>query len=123
MGYMTEHNLSARNIKDMNQFLELNDELKNREIIGYALEDGVYDKYGKTAEFNCFEPCKWYKHSEDMVMIAEKFPNIYFELEGNGESFGDFWREYYHDMDVERCNGEIVYEQPKKIQWNKLLRF
>ena len=58
-----------------------------------------------------------------MVAVAEKFPKMYFELEGVGEEFGDFWKEYYHDMDIETCRGEIVYEQPKKVQWTELVRF
>ena len=123
MGYYTDYTLTARKIKNRNQFEELNNFLKDKEIINYALMDGSYKDNNHEAVFNCYDSVKWYNHSEDMVMIAEKFPNIYFMLEGAGEEFGDWWREYYHDMDIEQCRGDIVYEQPKKVQWTELIPF
>ena len=123
MGYYTEHSLTVREIKDKEQFAELEKELKNMGLIGYAFEDGDYHDNIHEAYFGTYDEVKWYEHPEDMVGIAEMFPNMYFMLEGTGEEFGDFWREYYHDMDVESCRGEIIYEQPKKVQWTELRSF
>ena len=123
MGYYTEHSLTVRNVKSKEEFDELSEFLKEKELIGYAFSEGTYVPNYKEAEFLCFDSVKWYDHSACMVQVAEKFPTMYFELEGVGEEFGDFWKEYYHDMDIEECRGEIVYEQPKKVQWNDLIRF
>lgn len=123
MGYYTEYNLTVRRVKNKERFNELQNTLKSKEIIGYALYEGDYDEHHKEATFSCYDSVKWYTHSEDMVYIAEKYPEMYFELDGSGEEFGDFWKEYYHDMDIEQCHGEIVYEQPKKVQWNELIPF
>ena len=130
MGYYTQYTLEVRKIKNEAQFNELVDELRSRELIGYAFDDGHYPatissinhKYND-AIFYSYDECKWYDHAEDMVVISEKFPNMYFELSGEGEAFGDYWKEYYHDGDIEECRGEIVYEQPKKVQWQELVMF
>ena len=123
MGYYTEYNLAVRNIKTEKEFKELSDYLKEKELIGYAFGEGMYIPNRYEATFCSYDTCKWYEHAEDMMHIAEKFPALYFELEGAGEEFGDFWREYYHDMDIEECRGEIVYEQPHKVQWKDLMPF
>jgi len=123
MGYYTNYNMTVRKVRDKAQFEDLYVELKHRDLIGYAFEEGSYNDKRHEAFFGSYDSAKWYRHAEDMVMIAEKFPNMYFELEGAGEEFGDFWREYYHDMDVETCRGDIIYEEPKKIQWKDLIPF
>lgn len=123
MGYHTEHNLTVRNVRSEKEFEKLSNLLKEMELIGYAFSEGEYIPNNYEAYFPCYEDCKWYEHSEQMVGIAEEFPTMYFELEGIGENFGDFWKEYYHDMDIEVCRGEIVYEQPKKVQWTELIPF
>ena len=123
MGYYTEHTLNARCVLDQQQFDDLCSYLKEHDLIGYAFDQGTYFEKNHEACFGCYDSVKWYEHSKDMVALAEKFPNIYFELEGIGEEFGDFWKEYYHDMDIESCRGEIVYEEPKKVRWNDLIPF
>lgn len=121
MNYYTAYKLTVRKLKSKEQFVELSNFLKEKEIIGYALCDGSYDPDHREAVFYPFEQVTWYKHAEDMVMIAESFSKLYFELEGVGEDIGDFWKEYYHDMDIEYCRGEVVYEQPKKVAWQELV--
>lgn len=123
MGYYTEHNLEVRKIRDKSQFEELETYLEEKDIINYALCQGHYNEETKEAYFTCYGEAKWYDHPQDMVAVAEKFPNMYFMLEGVGEEFGDFWREYYHDMDIEECRGEIIYEEPHKVQWKDLRPF
>lgn len=133
MGYYTEYTLEVRKIKNEEQFQELVEELKAHDLIGYAFDEGHFPAIPYTnlrernksheALFYPYDEAKWYDHSAVMIMISEKFPNMYFELSGVGEDFGDFWKEYYHDGEVEECAGEIVYAQPKRIQWDKLMRF
>jgi hypothetical protein len=123
MGYFTEYNLNVRKIKNRAQFDDLVETMKAKDLIDYAFDCGNYLEKSHEAIFQCYDAVKWYEHSKDMLMLAEKFPNMYFMLEGAGEEYGDFWREYYHDMDIESCHGEIVYEQPKKVQWSDLIKF
>ena len=123
MGYYTEHSLEVRNVKSEERFNELSNALIEKELLGYALYEGTYFADKMTAYFGAYDAVKWYDHAKDMVGIAERFPEMYFELSGEGEEFGDFWKEYYHDMDVEECRGEVVYEQPKRVQWKELMPF
>jgi len=123
MGYYTEHTLTARKVRDKEQYEAILQELKDRDLLNYALCKGNYNNENHEVCFPSYDAVKWYDHPEDMVAIAEKFPNVYFMLEGSGEEFGDFWREYYHDMDVEHCRGDIVFEEPKKVQWKDLITF
>lgn len=123
MGYRTKYSLSVRNIKSEQRFNELVQFLKNKDIIHYAVCDGEYFEDSNEALFACFEDVKWYDHVDQMITVAEKFPEMYFQLEGQGEETGDFWRMYFHDMDIETCLGEVVYEQPNKIDWDKVAVF
>jgi hypothetical protein len=31
------------------------------------------------------EPCTWYEHENDMLMLSKIFPDVLFELNGTGE--------------------------------------
>ena len=123
MEYFTKFKLSVRNVRSEERFNELVQTLKDKEIISYALCEGTYYSNSKEALFEPFEETRWYEHTDHMISIAEKFPEMYFELEGHGEEDGDFWRMYFHDMDIETCLGEVVFEQPRSIDWNALLVF
>lgn len=38
---------------------------------------------------------KWYGHCDDMIELAQEYPEMIFMLEGHGEDCEDHWREYY----------------------------
>lgn len=117
----TRHNLTARRIKNKTQFNNLTETLKKLDLIGYAFDNGEYSEKNHEAIFHSYDCVKWNKRPENMVSVAEAFPNIYFELECKDEQNDMFWKEYYHDMDIETCQGEIIYEQPRKVQWTQLI--
>ena len=121
--YHTEYYLTVRKVKNSQQFDELSEELKKYDLLYYAFDSGTYTEKNGEAFFCPFEGVTWFNHAADMIMISEKFPKMYFELEGIGEEYGDFWKEYYHDGECEVCRGEVVFEQPKKVQWTELIPF
>ena len=123
MSYMTDYKLTVRNVETLTFFKDLVDAMKQKDLIHYAFNDGDYDQKGMEAVFLPYERVTWTDHVTDMMFLAEKFPKMYFNLEGIGESFGDVWCLYFHDMDIESCHGEIVFEQPKKVQWTELVEF
>jgi len=52
---------------------------------------------------------KWYDWDEDMLAISEKYPELKFTLDGNGDEVDDVWRafykggkSYYWDIDLAR---------------------
>ena len=119
----TYFDLTVRKVKDLQQFNEICKALEDKDLTRYVFWTHLYDCDKHEGNFNYFDCVQWINHVEDMVMIAEKFPNVYFELECRSEDCKTFWKEYYHDMDIEVCQGEIVYEQPKKVQWTELITF
>ena len=121
--YYTDYKLTVRNVKNKDQFALLVDVLNKEDLIPYAFDDGMYDEKHNEAVFPPFERTVWEGHVTDMIKIAEQLPDMYFQLDGIGESFGDVWCLYFHDMDIESCTGEIVFEAPKKVQWTELVEF
>lgn len=119
----TYFNLTVRKVKNEKQHKEISTAINNEGLHGYAFWDEYYDEKTHESFFSNYDSVNWFEHSKDMVMLAEQFPNAYFELSCQGEDSETFWKEYYHDMDVEVCHGEIVYEQPKKVQWTELVPF
>ena len=117
MGYYTEYSLDVNNVETENQFNELNKSMHEMEIIGYALDEGSYSEATKIAYFYPCDSVKWYSNSEDMQKISIQFPDMVFKLEGHGEEFGDFWREYFHNGESEHCRGNLTFEKPTFIQW------
>ena len=123
MGLYTDYSLVVRGIKNEKKFEELQEELENKELILYAFQNGAYDVKNHEAYFPSYEDTTWRDHSKTMVMISEKFPKMTFELECVGNNYTRFWKEYYHDGVVETCDGDVVYAQPKRVQWNDLIQF
>ena len=121
--YCTKFILEVRNIKNEKEYNKLLEYLTEKDLMGYAFEKGAYIDFTHEAVFCPFEEVEWKDHAAVMVVMSEKFPKMTFELTGDGQSYGDLWKEYYHDGKVECCSGDIIYEQPKKIQWNELVNF
>ena len=108
MGYYTWYNLTIHN-----QTEERKKTISEwaRENIGFFSwikpKDG--EPEGTIEEDLHYESHKWYNHTNDMLMLSERFPDVFFELEGDGEESDDFWREYYYDGTSEFAMGEIVF--------------
>lgn len=120
MGYYTQFSLKVRNISE-SEYERLNEILKDKDLLNYVFCCPNYDAFHFEAEYPSYEDQRWYNSEEDMKTISEFFPNAVFELSGEGEEFGDFWREYFKDGKTEYCCGEIIYETPKEIEWESLL--
>lgn len=55
------------------------------------------------------EIIRWYDHDDDMCRLSAKFPDVLFELHGDGENSEDFWITYYLNGQMQYCQGEITY--------------
>ena len=116
MGYYTNYTLKAKPITQ-ELYSELVTSLEEMELLGYTFDEEEYDEDEEIAVFDAREPVKWYKHDEDMIKISIQFPDTTFLLEGEGEDNTDFWRSYYHNGEMELCQGEIHFEPPTTIKW------
>ena len=51
----------------------------------------------------------WHSFDEDMKKFSTKYPNILFEIFGEGEETDDIWKQYILNGKLEECMGKIVY--------------
>lgn len=107
MGYYTSYSLSVQPRKNGMYFTKdtisaLNLAVNQLEVFDDgSFEDGGWCTYAK-----------WYDYEDNMIALSEKFPDILFELDGNGEDSEDFWIEYFCGGRHQYCRGEITYEEP-----------
>lgn len=115
MAYRTSYNMTVQNVKDENQYNALCGALYDRGILSYALYCG--ELRGITAEF--YENCavKWRYHEKDMIEISKQFPDMVFQLRGQGEDHDDLWQKYFQNGDCEKCRAEIMMPYPTRIKW------
>lgn len=115
MGYCTTYNMTVQHIKDGEQYEALCDALKDKGVIGYAIDYDMF--YGNTAEFCSNYDVKWYDHEENMKEISKLFPDMVFQLRGQGEDPEDMWEKYFQNGYCEECRAEITIPRPIGIRW------
>ena len=94
MGYYTQHELIITGTKN----------LEETEII----ENEIIEISGNSSLFN--DECKWYDHNDHMKQISQKYPDYIFELYGDGEDNGDWWKTYYKNGKLQECLAKIRYD-------------
>ena len=101
MGYYTNFSIEIRKaitraeakaiIFEINR--AVNPRLENKKDgIFVLMDDGrIEDNEKAIWEVDGYDEMKWYDWREDMKDIAQKYPDIEFRLEGNGEDKDDWW--------------------------------
>lgn len=98
MGYITRFELMVyEGDKTINEILQENEDFNG---LDYAI-----DENGESAE-----RVKWYDHTEDMIELSKKYPDIIFSLKGDGEAQGDSWYKYFKNGKVQECYAKITYD-------------
>jgi len=92
MGYYTRH------------------ELDSDDLTGVDHEANIEDMTGYSSLFDG-ETVKWYSHIKDMRYYSKQFPDVTFELRGEGEESGDIWIEYHRNGKVQECKAIITFEE------------
>ena len=115
MRYRTSYNMTVQNVKDNDQYESLCDALNGKGILNYALYRGGLR--GISAEFHENCPVTWRYHEKDMMDISKRFPNMVFQLRGQGEDHDDLWEKYFQNGDCEKCRAEIMMPYPTRIKW------
>lgn len=52
---------------------------------------------------------KWYDHDMDCAELSERFPDVVFKLNGDGEGTGDQWDAYYKNGLCQICRSVITF--------------
>jgi flavoprotein len=107
MGYCTCYSLSLKSVDQDEAYTILEDLAKDCEDAKYALDDE-----GKTNE-----SVKWYDHEKDLKEFSKKYPEVLFELSGEGEESDDIWKKYFLNGKVQLCSAQIIFPEfdPRKL--------
>lgn len=121
MGYYTCYNLTIHN---QTEARKKTISKWARENIGFfswikPKDEGVDSNIEQDLRYDSY---KWYTHSYDMLELSKRFPDVFFELEGDGEDAGDFWKEYYYNGESQFAQGEIVYPECTIVPINYFTR-
>lgn len=111
MGYYTYYTLNTNASED-----------KAKEIALWMVDNLEYFKWKDRAYVErSYHPLesvlggdsiKWYEHQEDMRKVARAFPDVKFELYGEGEDREDTWVEYYWDNKFDSAIARIIFDDP-----------
>lgn len=100
MGYETRHNLEVH-IGEMNITKVLKEVGEDFNGLHYAI-----DEYGDS-----LDAVKWYEHEGDMLLLSERYPELVFELHGEGEENDDMWYKYFKNGKMQHCYAKIVFDE------------
>lgn len=84
---------------------------REEEILAKLKEISGYDFYDLALQ----EHYKWYDWEGDMTELSKAFPDVTFELSGEGEETGDIWKARFKDGKSERIDAKIVWEDFQEI--------
>lgn len=108
MGYYTEYNVTITGAGNANRAIKIaEDELKLGRHDYQVFEGGLITFY-------CHG--KWYGWREELTAVSAKFPNLLFEIEGDGEDSDDFWKARIKNGECEIVKGKIVYPGFQRIK-------
>jgi hypothetical protein len=131
MGYNTRFNLTVKisptefiddksimdELKKKNTIerdFELLNRLKNRpltenEIISEFRSECEDAEYSINEDGGAEDPCSWYEHEKDLNDFSRKYPDVLFELYGEGENPGDMWKKYFRNGKMQVCKAELTF--------------
>lgn len=104
MGYYTKFDLVINKNISKDQELQITNFLSNK-IIGESAK--LSDHYEDYLE----EEMKWYDYQKHMIELSNLFPDIVFELSGEGEESEDIWKEYFKSGKSQRCEAIITFDK------------
>lgn len=114
MGYLTEYTLKCHT-DNYDTFDEIAGMLNDLCVLGYALYE---DKHDTDTTFYSFDAVTWYDHDDDMRKVSAAYPDVLFELNGNGENSGDIWKTYYKGGKMQHTEATITFDpfDPNKLE-------
>jgi hypothetical protein len=109
MGYFTNYNLNYRlEADDSRHIYEVEEEI-HKAMEEFEPQSGntrsgwLRDVYNDNTDST-----KWYNHEDEMREFSKQFPDVIFELSGEGEESGDLWTKYFKGGKMQKCQAKIV---------------
>ena len=91
--------------------------MKIREIFNDIFGVENDDDFDYLVEEGCV--WKWYSWEEDMKKIAKLFPDVFFELKGEGEDRGDWWIANFMGNKFCVRQAEIIPPENHELIWKE----
>lgn len=111
MGYYTNYTLNTNTSEDKEREIALW-MIDNLEYFDHNKRSYVERSYYPLQALLGEDSMKWYEHQNDMRKVAGAFPDVKFELYGEGEDREDTWVEYYWDTKFDISIARIVWNEP-----------
>lgn len=114
MGYVTDYELKTKEKIKITDFVEKVKEIGFDYVFSEEIEDMELDvkdnpDVSYPIDISSSESYKWYENEDDMKELSKSFPDVVFELYGEGEESCDLWLSYHKNGKVQRENAKIVY--------------
>lgn len=103
MGYYTTYELKWNVDNSKTDWNVISDEIARRQN-----EDRDFF-YGVDSAGDPSETCKWYEHEEELKKFSKLYPDVLFELSGEGEDPGDIWKKYFKNGKMQVCMAELKF--------------
>ena len=100
MGYNTCYSL-----KTFGGNPDLSKEINNSDFPLQDDGDGMWCPY---------DACKWYDHADDISALSKKYPEVLFELYGEGEEAGDLWKKFFLEGLCINVKAQITMPVPRR---------
>lgn len=106
MGYLTTYQLKwdVKKFQSKTTWDEISTEIELRQDAGTDFFYAV-DSNGRSSD-----SCKWYDHEKDLAEFSKIYPDVLFQLSGEGEESGDIWKKYFVNGKMQRCPVEMTFE-------------
>lgn len=109
MGYDTRFTLNLLNEKTLAPLWDTYDSRQD-EIMEELREKVDYARFALCHDGVPNEPAKWYEHEMDFLEFSKKYPDVIFQLSGEGEEAGDLWIKYFKNGKMQKREAKITYE-------------
>jgi len=83
----------------------------NEDLIDKLKNECLDADYAIDSDGNPQDECKWCDHEADMQAFSEKYPEILFTLNGEGEESTDLWNKYFKGGKMQACYAQITFEE------------
>lgn len=85
------------------------------ESLVQALVSNHFFEDRRDSEF--FKNDTWYEWNEDMLKLSKLYPDVLFELSGEGEESSDIWTYWYRNGQLQGGLAQIVHPEFSEDKW------
>lgn len=66
--------------------------------------------YALNSDGSAKEAARWYNYEDDLKKLSSEFPNLLFELYGEGEEQTDIWKCYFFAGKIQHAKAKIIID-------------